>query len=117
MSCATCRRPDGRYAIVSFDGLQLGYKVKNKVAFVRTDVKIHAIAGASLLPCMISNEAVAKALGSLLSAKKEAASKKPAKDITTITAMRGHVIALSVLFGNIVVSGVERSFAGAKPHL
>ncbi|OSX72061.1 hypothetical protein BU14_0474s0007 [Porphyra umbilicalis] len=35
VSCATCRRPDGSYAVVSFDGLQLGYRVKIKVAFFR----------------------------------------------------------------------------------
>jgi len=28
VSCATCRRPDGSYAVVSFDGLQLCYRFK-----------------------------------------------------------------------------------------
>ena len=30
MSCATCRRPNGSYAVVFFDGLQLGYRVNYK---------------------------------------------------------------------------------------
>lgn len=29
-TCRTCARPDGSFAIVCFDGLQLGYKVKYK---------------------------------------------------------------------------------------
>lgn len=47
VSCKTSRRPDGSYDIVSFDELQLGYRVKYKVPFNRTDFKIHAVPRAS----------------------------------------------------------------------
>lgn len=117
VSCATCRRADGSYALVSFDGLQLGYRVKYKMAFTRTDIKIHAEPRASLVPCMITDEAMSKAIGSVLSVKREVLSAKSSKAITTLAAMRGHVMALAMLLGNIFVDGVEKSFAGDRPHL
>ncbi|GAB0493146.1 hypothetical protein MMPV_004419 [Pyropia vietnamensis] len=40
--CATCRRADGSYAIVCFDGLQLGYRVKYKLPFKHISVKLRA---------------------------------------------------------------------------
>jgi len=117
VSCATCRRADGSYAIVSFDGLQLGYRVKYKISFNRTDIKVHAVPRASLVPCMITDEAVSKAIGLVLSVKKEVVATKSSKAITTVTAMRGHVMALALLLGNVVVDGVDKSFAGDKPHM
>lgn len=116
-SCATCRRPDGSYAIVSFDGLQLGYRVRFKVPFNRTDVKIQAIPRASLVPCMITDQAVSRALGRVLSAKRNVTSMASSKAITTVTAMRGHVMAVTLLLGNVTVDGEEKSFAGDTPHL
>jgi len=112
VSCATCRRPDGSYAIVSFDGLQLGYRVKYKIAFNRTDIKIHAVPHASLAPCLITDDALSKAIGSTLSTKKEVVATKSANANITVTSMRGHVMALALLLGNVVVDGVEKSFAG-----
>ena len=118
VSCATCRRADGSYDVVSFDGLQLGYRLKYKKAFFRTSINIHAVAGASREACMIADDSVAKALGRVMSAKRDkksvAASKKP---ISTVTAMRGHVMAVTLLIGNIVVGGEEQTFKGSQPHL
>jgi len=71
VSCATCRRPEGSYAVVSFDGLQLGYRVKYKKPFDQTEVKIRAFARASLVPRLITDEAVSKAFGGVLSAKRD----------------------------------------------
>jgi len=117
VSCAKCKRADGSYVIVSFDGLQLGYRVKYKVAFNRTDVKIHPVARASLVPRFITDEAVSKALGHVLSVKKKGLPDAPTKPITTVTAMRGHVMAVTLLLGNVVVGSTEKTFAGAKPHM
>ena len=118
VSCATCRRADGSYTVVSFDGLQLGYRVKYKKAFCRTSINIHAVPRASRVSCLITDDSVAKALGRVLSAKREGkavtSGKKP---ITTVTAMRGHVMAVTLLLGNIAVGGEEKSFAGSRPHL
>eukprot|EP00168_Porphyra_purpurea_P012966 TRINITY_DN3485_c0_g3_i1.p3 TRINITY_DN3485_c0_g3~~TRINITY_DN3485_c0_g3_i1.p3 ORF type:complete len:314 (-),score=59.19 TRINITY_DN3485_c0_g3_i1:2005-2946(-) len=58
-----------------------------------------------------------KAICSVLSAKREAAATKSSKAITNVTAMRGHVMELSLLLGNVFVHGVEVSFAGDKPHM
>ncbi|OSX76551.1 hypothetical protein BU14_0185s0011 [Porphyra umbilicalis] len=108
VSCATCRRADGSYAVVFFDGLQLGYRLKYNKAFFRTSINIHAIARASRVAGMIADDLVAKALGWVMSAKRDknpvVASKKP---ISTVTAMRGHVMAVTLLMGNIVVGGEE----------
>jgi len=117
VSCATCRRPDGSYVVVSFDGLQLGYRVKYKKAFDRTDVNVHAVERASIVPRMITDEAVSKAIGRLLSKKRKVGAAASTKGITTVTAMRGHIMALTMLLGNVTVGGVEKSFAGAKGHL
>jgi len=102
---------------VSFDGLQLGYRVKDKIAFNRTDITIHAVPRASLVPCLITDEAMSKAIGSTLSTKKEVVATKSVNAITTVTAMRGHVMALALLLGNVVVDGVEKTFEGDKPHM
>ncbi|KAK1861820.1 hypothetical protein I4F81_004400 [Pyropia yezoensis] len=117
VSCATCRRPDGSYATVSFDGLQLGYRVKYKLGFTRTDVKVRPVPRASLVPCLITDVALLMALGRVLSAKRDAKTTASSKAITTITAIRGHVMAVALLLGNISIDGEEKSFAGDKPHL
>ena len=117
VSCATCRRADGSYVIVSFDGLQLGYRLKYKIKFNRTAIKIHAVSRASLVPRFITDEATSKAIGRVLSTKKKGMTDAPTKAITTVTAMRGHVMALTLLLGNVVVEGKEKTFSGDKPHM
>eukprot|EP00168_Porphyra_purpurea_P019326 TRINITY_DN7642_c0_g1_i1.p1 TRINITY_DN7642_c0_g1~~TRINITY_DN7642_c0_g1_i1.p1 ORF type:complete len:739 (+),score=142.50 TRINITY_DN7642_c0_g1_i1:62-2218(+) len=116
VSCASCRRPDGSYAVVSFDSLQIGYRVKYKKAFFRTSINIYAVSHASRMACLISDESVAKALGRVLSSKRDGNSVgSSSKAITTITAMRGHVMAVTLLLGNIAVGGVEQTFSGSHP--
>lgn len=117
VSCATCRRSDGSYAAVSLDGLQLGDHVKYKLGFTRRDVKVRPVPRASLVPCLISDEALSKALGRVLSAKRDAKTTASNKAMKTITAIRGHVMAVALLLGNIVIDDEEQSFAGDKPHL
>ena len=118
VSCATCRRPDGSYAVVSFDGLQLGYRFKYKVAFFRTSIIIHAVPRASRVSCVIAEDSVAKALGRVLSSKRDQKSvASSSKAITTVTARRGHVMAVTLLLGNNSGGGVEQTFSGTRPHL
>jgi len=117
VSCANCKRADGSYVIISFDGLQLGYRVKYKVAFNRTDVKIHPVARASLVPRFITDEAVSKALGHVLSVKKKGLPDALTKPITTVTAMRGPVMAMTLLLGNVMIGGRDKTFSGAKPQM
>jgi len=117
LSCATCRRPNGSYAVVFLNGLQLGYRVKYKKELDLTSVNIHAVQRASIVPRMITDEAVFKALGRLLSKKRKVGAAASNKSITTVTAMRGHIMALPMLSGNVTVGSVEMTFAGAMEHL
>jgi len=117
VSCATCRRPDGSYAVVSFDGLQLGYRVKYKKPFDKTEINIRSVARASLVPRLITDEAVSKAFGGVLSTKRDVVASASSKPITTVAAIRGHVMAVEMLLGNVEVDGVDKSFAGSKPHM
>ena len=117
MSCETCRLPDSSYAVVMFDGLQLGYRVKYKKPFHKTEVKIRAVARASLVPSLITDEAVSKAFGAVLSAKQDVVASASSKPITTAASIRGHVMAVEMLLGNVEVNGAEKSFARSKPHM
>ena len=115
--CATGRGPNGSYAVVSFDGLQLGYRVKYKKEFERTSAKIHAVQRAFIVPRKITDEAVSKAPGCVLSKKRKVGAAASTESITTVTAMRGHIMALTMLLGNVTVGGVEMTFADAKGRL
>lgn len=97
-TCRTCARPNGSLAIVCFGGLQLGYKLKHKRSLVRTTVRTSAIPLASAYAHIIGDAAVAKALGSVLRVSKH----EPGKDkaVTTITSLRGWVMAVRVLWGD-----------------
>lgn len=117
VSCESCRGPNCSYAIVSSDSLQLGYRIKFKVPFNRSDVKIHAVALASRVPYLITDEAVSTAIGRVLSAKRDCTATASSKTITTLTAMRGHVTAIALLLRSVVVDGVPQAFAGDKPHM
>lgn len=90
VSCTTCRRPDGSYFVISFDGLHLGYRAKYKKGFIRTSVIIHPVPRASIVPRLITDEAISKAIGRVLSVRREAVGAA-----STITAMRGHVFGSS----------------------
>lgn len=97
-TCRTCARPDGSLAVVCFDGLQLGYKVKYKKAFVRPAVRTGAIPRASVYAHVVRDLSTAKALGSILKVSKSESAKD--KSVTTITALRGWVMAVRVLWGD-----------------
>lgn len=110
--CQRCVRPDGSYAIICFDGLQLGYRLKFMQPFLRSAVSVSPIARASVYANMIKDAALAKALGDVMSA----ADTSTGNTITTITAMRGSVMAFVVLTGYVVVDGVKNTFAGGTLH-
>lgn len=116
VSFESCRRPEGSYATVSFDGLQLSYRVKCRAAFNRKDVKVQPVPRASSVPYQITNEAVSKAFGRVLSAKRVATAAAPGESITTVTSIRGHDIVVAVLLGDVMIDGVEQAFSGDKPH-
>jgi len=106
--CARCVRIDGSYAAICFDGLQLGYRLKFMIPFLRSSTPVSPIARASVYARVIKDEALSKALGGVLS--HSTASKKNA--ITTITAMRGNVMAFVMLTGYVVIGGTVRTFSG-----
>lgn len=107
--CKRCVRSDGSYSIICFDGLQLGYRLKFMLPFVRTGVSVSPIARASTYAHVIKDEALAKALGGAMSS----AISSTRNNITTITAMRGSVMAFVVLTGYVRVNGQETTFAGS----
>lgn len=107
--CATCVRQDGSYATICFDGLQLGYRLKFMVPFSRSAVSVSPIARASVYAHVIRDEALAKALGGVMSS----AGSPGRNTITTLSAMRGTVMAFVVLTGYVRVDGVETTLAGS----
>lgn len=114
-TCSTCVRAGGLMDVVCFDGLQLGYNVKYKRAFERPIVRTSAIPGGSVHAHLITNPAVSKALGSVFNAS-SSMPVSSAKTVTTLTAMRGYMIAVSTLLGNVARGGKEETFAGKKQH-
>jgi len=114
-TCTSCVTPDGNIDVVCFDGLQLGYKHKYKKRFKRQTLRTSAIPRASVHAHVVTDSAVAKALGSVFIT----ASKVPAgsaKTITTVAGMRGYVMAVSTLLGNVFINGTEQTFAGQRQH-
>lgn len=107
--CERCMRSDGSYSIICFDGLQLGYRLKFMLPFVRTGVAVSPIARASVYAHVIKDEALAKALGGVMSSGISSSR----NNITTITAMRGSVMAFVVLTGYVRVNSVQTTFAGS----
>lgn len=104
--CLRCMRSDGSYAVICFDGLQLGYRLKFMGPFSPPSVSVSPIARASVYAHVVKDEALAKALGGVMSST---ASSSPNK-ITTLTAMRGNVMAIIVLNGYVRVDGVAATF-------
>ena len=114
-TCSRCVTSDGAIDVVCFDGLQLGYKHKYKKRFKVHTLRTSAIPRASVHAHVVTDSAVAKALGSVFNTS----SKIPAgssKTITTVTGMRGYVMAVSTLLGNVSVNGKEKTFAGLHQH-
>jgi len=113
--CLKCRRADGSYKTIGFDGLQVGYGIQHILPFFRTSVRVHAVARASLIAHVITDEAICKALGRVL-VSTAVPSLEASKAITTVAAMRGHVMAITLMVGYPVVDGHEVVLAGPEPH-
>jgi len=99
--CRKCRRADGSYKIVCFDGLQLGYRIKYKIPFKQTSVRVGPIARASVYARVVHFEWIAKALGRVFVNTPVTALTAAQKRITTVAGLRGHVMALIALVGRI----------------
>jgi len=115
-TCARCTRPDGSLQFICFDGLQLGFKIRYKTPLKRVSLKLRPIKRASVMALTVSDTAVARALGSVLSVATTEHEAIRAASVQTLTAVRGHVIALAVLAGDVEVAGEAVNFAGPYPH-
>lgn len=98
---------DGSYAVICFDGLQFGYRLKFMV-FSRPSVSVLPSARASVYAHVVQDEALANALSGVIGST---ATSSPSK-ITTLTAMRGNVTAFIVLNGYVRVNGVAATLSG-----
>lgn len=114
-TCANCVGSDGCLDIICFDGLQLGYKVKHKRPFKRSFVRTCAIPRASLHGHLVTDTAVAKALGNVLNTS-TTLPVGSSKTVTTVSGIRGYVMALGALLGDVAVGGKVETFAGATQH-
>lgn len=108
-----CMRPNGSYAIICFDGLQLGYRLKFLVPFWRPIVSASSIPRASVYAHVVQDEALAKALGGVMSSTFKSTCNK----ITTLTAMRGYVMAVVVFTDYVRVDGIVATYSGSQKTL
>lgn len=115
-TCAICARPDGSMRFICFDGLQLGFKMRYRTGFERISIKLMPIQRASIIAQIISDASVARALGSVVSVSTTEHESARQKAVQTLTAVRGHLIALAVLDGDVKVLGEADNLAGATPH-
>jgi len=113
--CLKGRRADGSYAKIGFDGLQVGYGIQHILPFFRTSVRVHAVARASLIAHVTTDEAICKALGRVL-VSTAVPTLGTNKAITTVSALRGHVMAITLMVGYPVVDGSAVILAGPMPH-
>lgn len=116
-TCRRCRRPDGSMRTICFDGLQLGFRVRFALGLLRAAVRLQAIPRASIMAHCVTNSAVAKALGSIMSVATTDHAKVQASSVKNVTALRGMIMAFVVLEGPALVDGVERRFRGAVAHV
>lgn len=113
-TCSKCVR-DGFLDILCFDGLQLGYKTKHKRPFKRHIVRTSAVPRASLHAHLVTDAAPSKALGTVLNSSTTIPTGS-SKTVTTINGIRGYVMAVTTLLGDVEVDGQVRSFAGQTQH-
>lgn len=113
-TCSRCVR-DGSLDILCFDGLQLGYKTKYKRPFKRHTVRTSAVPRASLHAHLVTDAALAKALGTVLKSSTTIPTGS-SKTVTTINGIRGYVMAVTTLLGNVEVDDQVTSFAGQTQH-
>lgn len=116
-TCARCTRPDGSLQFICFDGLQLGFKLRYKMPMKRVALKLRPIKRASVMALLITDSAVARALGSVMTSATTQHDAIRAASLQTLSAVRGHVIALAVLAGDVEVSGQAVNFAGEYPSI
>lgn len=114
-TCSKCVGEDGCLDIICFDGLQLGYKTKYKRPFKRYLVRTSAIPRASLHAHLVTDAALAKALGAVFNSS-TATPIGSSKTVTTVSGIRGYVMAVAALLGDVEIDGKVESFAGATTH-
>lgn len=114
-TCSKCVGEDGCLDIFCFDGLQLGYKTKYKRPFKRYLVRTSAIPRASLHAHLVTDAALAKALGAVFNSS-TATPIGSSKTVTTVSGIRGYVMAVAALLGDVEIDGKVESFAGATKH-
>lgn len=115
-TCAICARADGSLPVICFDGLQLGFNLRYRTAFERITVKLMPIPRASIMAQLISDSAVARALGSVLTVATSEHQTVRQKAVENLTAVKGHVIALAILDGDVHIPGEADNLAGTAPH-
>jgi len=113
--CLKCRREVGSYATIGFDGLQVGYGIQFIIPFVKKIVPMHAVPRASFVAHVITDEAVCKALRRVLSST-AVPTLDANKAFTTVSAMRGHVMAITLIIGYPLVEGNSVVLAEPTPH-
>lgn len=94
-TCAQCCDDTGALSVICFDGLQLGYQLKHKKPFHGIYVRCSALPRASVYAHLVQDWALRKALGSVLNVS-DAAAPTNSKTVSTLTAMRGYVMGVSV---------------------
>lgn len=114
-TCSKCVGEDGCRDIIGFDGLQLGYKTKYKRPFKRYLVRTSAIPRASLHAHCVTDAALAKALGGVFNSS-TATPIGSSKTVTTVSGIRGYVMAVTALLGDVEIDGKVESFSGATKH-
>lgn len=114
-TCSNCVGDDGCLDIICFDGLQLGYKIKYKRPFKRFFVRTSAIPRASLHAHLVTDTAVAKALGTVLNTS-TSLPVGSSRTVTTVGGVRGYVMAVGALLGDVAVDGEVKTFAGSAQH-
>lgn len=115
-TCAVCAREDGSLPFICFDGLLLGFKQRYRTAFESISIKLSPIKRATVMVHTISDAAVARALGSVPSVSTTEHDTARKKAVQNMTAVRGHIIALAILDGDVVIPGEEVNLAGGTPH-
>lgn len=86
-TCAVCARADGSLRVICLDGLQMGFKLRFRTPFSRVSVKLRPIARASIIAHVISDKAVSRALGSVLTAGRVDHAAIRAASVKTVTAV------------------------------
>lgn len=115
-TCATCRCADGSMLYLCFDGLQMGFNIRFRSPFHRVAVNVRPVLRASIMCNLITDAALARALGSVFVVARTDHETVVASTVRTLTAVRAHVMAVTVLVGYLQVAWVENRFSGPTAH-